>query len=569
MFEKMRGGNVYIFAITLLMCAYVSAHSYQSPYQQIKMQHLTYPTDEASGAYITVSPNKLKQSGDWIVVKYSAPNPSNDDWIGVFSPSTVDISTSSPVKYQLANFSQDYIQNGWGFQKFSIVNMHSDVVLVLFRNGTQHPVFAAKSEVITFENPEEPLQGHIALTQNQREIRVMWNTGYNVGQQYVKYGTSSNSYTHTVLAGESVTYTPNDLCGSPAKDYGWKNPGLLHNAVLKNLIPGTRYYYRYGSELSGISEELQFVAPRIPSPSQEISVFAFGDMGKAEVDDALEHWEEIPSLKTTRHMIELRDELDLVLHIGDISYAVGYSAQWDRFMEQIKPIASRVPYMTLPGNHERDYPNSGSFFTGTDSGGECGVPYEQRFRMPTPGIDKLWYSFDMGPVHFVMMSTEHDFRKNSEQNAWIESDLKSVNRTNTPWIVFSGHRPMYIDSTNYSPDGGDQTVASLLRQSLEHMMVEYKVDVAFWGHHHSYQRTCHVSSEVCNNKVDSQSTVHVVIGMAGMGLSQNLETVKPKWIQYVDDQEYGYTRFWANATTFRMHYYGNDSGLKDQFILHK
>jgi hypothetical protein len=53
------------------------------------------------------------------------------------------------------------------------------------------------------------------------------------------------------------------------------------------------------------------------------------------------------------------------------------------------------------------------------------------------------------------MSTEHEFHRHSAQNDWIESDLLSVNRSITPWIIFSGHRPMYIDSTNHNkPDGG-------------------------------------------------------------------------------------------------------------------
>ena len=39
--------------------------------------------------------------------------------------------------------------------------------------------------------------------------------------------------------------------------------------------------------------------------------------------------------------------------------------------------------MTGQGNHERDFPNSGSDFGGGDSGGECGVPTQARFHMPT------------------------------------------------------------------------------------------------------------------------------------------------------------------------------------------
>ena len=76
------------------------------------------------------------------------------------------------------------------------------------------------------------------------------------------------------------------------------------------------------------------------------------------------------------------------------------------------------------------------------------VPYSARFDMPNKGH---WYSFEAGSVHFTIMSTEHDFCKGSKQYEWIEADLASVNRSRTPWIVFGGHRPMYIDSTGKLP----------------------------------------------------------------------------------------------------------------------
>ena len=53
------------------------------------------------------------------------------------------------------------------------------------------------------------------------------------------------------------------------------------------------------------------------------------------------------------------------------------------------------------------------------------------------------YSFDYGSVHFIMMSTEHNFTQGSPQYEWMENDLKNVNRSLTPWIVIAGHRPMY------------------------------------------------------------------------------------------------------------------------------
>lgn len=53
-----------------------------------------------------------------------------------------------------------------------------------------------------------------------------------------------------------------------------------------------------------------------------------------------------------------------------------------QYMDQIQPVASRVPWMVGVGNHERDFPTTStsttraelSYFTGTDSGGDCGVP---------------------------------------------------------------------------------------------------------------------------------------------------------------------------------------------------
>jgi hypothetical protein len=68
------------------------------------------------------------------------------------------------------------------------------------------------------------------------------------------------------------------------------------------------------------------------------------------------------------------------------------------------------------GNYCRDFPCSGSVYETPDSGGECGVAYEAYFPMPTQaGVDKPWYSIESGPVHFTVMSTEHDWTQGSEQ----------------------------------------------------------------------------------------------------------------------------------------------------------
>ena len=51
------------------------------------------------------------------------------------------------------------------------------------------------------------------------------------------------------------------------------------------------------------------------------------------------------ALDTTNQLIKDLKNIDIVFHIGDITYANGYLSQWDQFTSQIAPISSLVPYM--------------------------------------------------------------------------------------------------------------------------------------------------------------------------------------------------------------------------------
>ena len=41
------------------------------------------------------------------------------------------------------------------------------------------------------------------------------------------------------------------------------------------------------------------------------------------------------------------------------------------------------------------------------------------------------FSYDVGLIHFVGMSTEHDYTVGSEQHSWLDADLAAVDRTGT------------------------------------------------------------------------------------------------------------------------------------------
>ena len=47
--------------------------------------------------------------------------------------------------------------------------------------------------------------------------------------------------------GTTTTYNASDMCGSPANAIGYRDPGFIHDVLLKVLLPNTRYYYKFGS----------------------------------------------------------------------------------------------------------------------------------------------------------------------------------------------------------------------------------------------------------------------------------------------------------------------------------
>ncbi|XP_058107139.1 nucleotide pyrophosphatase/phosphodiesterase-like [Magnolia sinica] len=570
-----------------------------NPYLQINISSNSAISNEEL-VTVTVSGVLLPAESDWVaMITPSHSDVSNcitNEWLYLQTgdSSTLPLLCHYPVKAQYMSTDPAYLgcekkeckkyEKGAcvvttcsGSLTFHVINFRTDIEFVFFAGGFQTPCILTRSSPLKFANPQMPLYGHLSsIDSTGATMRITWVSGDKSPQQ-VQYG---NGKSETSIV---TTFTQDDMCNSsimqsPAKDFGWHDPGYIHSAVMKGLQPSQTYTYRYGSDSAGWSDQIKFRTPPAGG-SDELRFLAYGDMGKAPRDPSTEHYIQPGSLSVVK---ALADEIesgnvDSIFHIGDISYATGFLVEWDYFLQLITPVASQVSYMTAIGNHERDYGESGSVYETPDSGGECGVPYETYFPMPTPAKDKSWYSIEQASVHFTVISTEHAWSEGSEQYDWMKKDLGAVDRSRTPWVIFMGHRPMYSSC----PGGFLPSVDSAFVDAVEPLLIEPKVDLVLFGHVHNYERTCAVYQKECKamptkdkDGVDTYdhsnytAPVHAIIGMAGFELDQFPGSAE-SW-SLVRISEFGYVRVHATKQEMRVEFVNSDTRkVQDSFRITK
>jgi len=347
------------------------------------------------------------------------------------------------------------------------------------------------------------------------------------------------------------------LCGAPANSSGYKDPGEIHSAVLTNLNPDTRYYYQYGDSY-GMSSEYSFVSTPPLGEKNEYTVILLGDMGASDTDGSYfavaPKYSDIAAPQVTAAVAN-ETNANLVILVGDIAYADGYLSKWESWHSEVQEITASKAFLVAQGNHDRDWPGTDTTYTGPDSGGECGVVTEYQMPMPLVSKSQPWWSFNYGLIHFVVMNTELNFTTGSAQYNWLLSDLSNVNRQMTPYTLVTGHRPMYCNSNeSYTTRGanGNIQVQAQLQLHIEPLFKRYQVPLAFWGHSHTYQRTCAVWNQTCLNA----GTTHYVLGISGRILDGNtmVQSVTPIWIDNENLTTHGYMRATVNPKRLLLEY---------------
>jgi uncharacterized protein (TIGR03437 family) len=242
------------------------------------------------------------------------------------------------------------------------------------------------------------------------------------------------------------------------------NSSFFRHAVrLDGLKPDTEYYYRVYQDGQPLT---QGEPQKIRTPGERPFTFlALGDSGSNSNEQR-----ELAALM-------LKEQAELVLHLGDLAYPRGSFAEYHaHYFDIYRDLMKRVPFCPCPGNH--------GYMT------REAYPYLTVHELPqldvAPENEKgRYYSFDWANVHFVSLDTNTPLvrasRGNSPMLKWLDEDLAATDKF---WKIVFFHHPPYAGGPNET-----DPLSIMAREHVVPILERHNVQLVLSGHEHSYQRT--------------------------------------------------------------------------------
>ena len=354
---------------------------------------------------------------------------------------------------------------------------------------------------------DHPEQVHLSLGQNYTEMVISWVIKSKLVPSEVELKKTGSETTRIFDAkGRKFNTGTED---EPRIIY-------LYDSRITGLHPHSQYSYRVVPKNETLKSSKWFFFKTFDDKESNLRVAFYGDLGikTKKKDNAV-------GLKFLKSLVK-EGSVDLVLHAGDIAYDLidQHGKRGDKFFKSIQPIASRVPYQVVPGNHEQEHDVKYRV-------------YNNRFNMidsKTGEVNNYYYSFNVGLIHFIGINTQfHEddqIDKMKKQYKWLKHDLKeaNANRKSRPWIIVMNHQPLYCKKESGKECKNYRQFKFMRKHTnLEELFYEYGVDVAISGHEHLYKRTFPVfRNTICSSKHNESNpydeprgVTHVTSGSIG------------------------------------------------------
>lgn len=306
------------------------------------------------------------------------------------------------------------------------------------------------------QNSDENLQVILSMGETQDTVSVSWK-GHTGGTSYFRYGKDRNEV-------QQAGYIETDCETVFGGEY------VRNSVTITGLQSGKKYFYEISdgrtAEWSG-----SFTAP---DGDRTTSFIYMGDVQVKSGD--YKQW--ASGLAT---LYNQSSDVDFAVIGGDIVNKATSRKQWEGFFES-SGIFSRLPLMTVPGNHEGESSNN---------------TYKKMFVMPMNGPDiealkESFYYSDQGSCRFIMMDSS--FLTDGRKDALGEIEWEKCETAVEKWlaeVLDDSRKTWNIVVVHHPPYGlhNRDTVSPEIRDKWVPVMEDGGVDLVLSGHQHVYMRS--------------------------------------------------------------------------------
>ena len=355
-------------------------------------------------------------------------------------------------------------------------------------------------------------------------INLTWETSNEPKKVVLRYGEELPFAQKKEI---EIAYEPTD-----------ENNAYIQTYTLDGLKPATPYFYQLDiTDHEG--KEINSGVLTFATAPNGIEPFTFGVIGDTEARPHVNFqvaqllWDERPNF---------------VINLGDLTDGgkKNHKFEWTHeYFAGITPLASRIPIFPVAGNGESDL-----------------YWYNRYHKLPAP---EAFYTFTFGDAQFFMLNSNDKaaFAPGGEQYTWLEDQLKQSTAT---WkFVCHHHAPYSSDENDYGDSWKEKSsLGDLKVRAIVPLYEKYGVDIVFFGHLHTYQRTL----PIFENHIDEKNGV---VYLQGGGAGGNLEDFAPNrsWFSGKTYRGHHYFTISVLNQTLQMKMYDSDGNMKDFMTIEK
>jgi hypothetical protein len=269
---------------------------------------------------------------------------------------------------------------------------------------------------------------------------IQWRTNATMDASTLKYRSKGTSKVVSVVAAK-MKMEDRMLVNDRFSNH--------YTAKLTGLKPGTTYQYQIASQSEWSDSESFTTADANPF----FSFLWFGDTHYSPKFGEILH----KGWKT-------HADASFFSIVGDLVSDGLNRDQWDALFDYSKETACRIPFMSVPGNHDNRAGLGAKLYCDLFSypmNGPVGVPKEQT------------YSFTYKNALFLMIDATSPI---NTQTAWIENQLATTKAT---WKIAMFHFAPYNREEPYLD----------IQKAWVSLFDKYHVDMVYSGHLHYYMRS--------------------------------------------------------------------------------